>query len=276
MLRPPERYSTIQAAVNAARSGDLVLIAPGEYREQVEVPASRPRIVIRDADRNRVVLDGGDRLGDGMSVHADGVAVENLTVRRYLVNGVVWSLEGASYGSGERDLQGWRGSYVTAYDNGLYGVYASGHPDSGVYAGPCSPCRALVHDSTAERNHVGDEATSASGDVAVAGNIWRRNRVGVQIISLRKVRGAPQAGSRARGTCFVGNRPRRTAPDDLEASTVCEDSTPIAAIRLRLPASPPQVDYRTVPAPPPQVSMPAARTAPPAPAVGLPEREGAG
>jgi Right handed beta helix region len=219
ILRVPEKYRTIQAAVDAADPGDLVLIRPGVYHEDVTVSDERERIVIRGLDRNRVVLDGRDRLGDGIAVHADGVAVENLTVRRYLVNGVVWSPAGAS--GGGRPLQGWRGSYITAYNNGLYGVYAfgaqhgrfdhvyaSGHPDSGVYVGACNPCHALVRDSAAERNHVGYEATNASGDMKVLGSVWRRNRVGVQINSLRKERGFPQRGSVLRGNRIVENQER--------------------------------------------------------------------
>ena len=123
ILRVPGSYATIQAAVNAARPGDLVLIRPGVYHENVTVGDGHERIVIRGLDRNRVVLDGRDRLGDGIAVHADGVAVENLTVRRYVVNGVVWSPAGES--GGGRPVQGWRGSYITAYDNGLYGFTPS-------------------------------------------------------------------------------------------------------------------------------------------------------
>ena len=113
MLRVPGTYATIQAAVDAAHPGDLVLIAPGVYHENVKVADMHGRIVLRGLDRNRVVLDGGNRLSDGIAIHADGVAVENLTVRRYLVNGVVWSPSG-EYGGRQR-LQGWRGSYLTAW-----------------------------------------------------------------------------------------------------------------------------------------------------------------
>ena len=206
VLRVPSSYATIQAAVDASRPGDLVLIAPGVYHEAVEVGDEHPDVVIRGADRNRVILDGRHRLADGIKVSAGGVAVENLTVRNYAVNGVVWYTEG-SYAAAGRYTQGWRGSYLTAYDNGLYGVYAfgvqhgrfdhvyaSGHPDSGIYVGRCKPCHALVTDSVTERNHVGLEFTNAGGDVVVRGNLARRNRVGVQVNSLTKERSAPQVG----------------------------------------------------------------------------------
>jgi parallel beta-helix repeat protein len=206
VLHVPERYPTIQAAVDASRPGDLVLIEPGTYHEAVTVSDEHPRIVIRGTDRNAVILDGRFELPDGIKVETGGVAVENLTVRHYLVNGVVWATN-AAYEAESRYLQGWRGSYLTAYDNGLYGVYAfgaqhgrfdhvyaSGHPDSGVYVGRCKPCHALVTDSVAERNHVGLEFTNASGDTLVRDSVARRNRVGIQVNGLDKERDAPQEG----------------------------------------------------------------------------------
>jgi parallel beta-helix repeat protein len=206
VLRVPSSYPTIQRAVDASRPGDLVLIAPGTYHEAVVVGEEHPDVVIRGADRNRVILDGRDELSDGIRISAAGVAVENLTVRRYAVNGVVWFTDGA-YAADGRYTQGWRGSYLTAYDNGLYGVYAfgvqhgrfdhvyaSGHPDSGIYVGRCKPCDALVTDSVTELNHVGLEFTNAGGGVVVRDNVTRRNRVGIQVNSLTKERAAPQVG----------------------------------------------------------------------------------
>jgi hypothetical protein len=206
VLRVPSSYRTIQAAVDASRPGDLVLIAPGTYQEAVAVTDEHPGIVIRGIDRNRVILDGRDELADGIRIQADGVAVENLTVRSYLVNGVVWLTDGAYAEQGDY-VQGWRGSYLTTYNNGLYGVYAfgvqhgrfdhvyaSGHPDSGIYLGRCKPCHALVADSETELNHVGLEFTNAGGGVVVRDNVTRRNRVGIQVNSLTKERDAPQTG----------------------------------------------------------------------------------
>lgn len=217
-LAVPEEFETIQAAVDASRPGDLILIAPGTYEESVVVDDQHPNIVIRGKDRNKVVLDGDNRLVDGIKVTAPGVAVENLTVHSYMVNGVVWSSEG-SYADEGRQLEGWRGSYLTVYNNGLYGVYAfgashgrfdhiyaSGHPDSGIYIGRCKPCNALVTDSTVERNHVGIELTNASGNVVVRGNLARRNRVGIQVNSLVKERGAPQVETTIEGNDVAFNQ----------------------------------------------------------------------
>jgi pectin methylesterase-like acyl-CoA thioesterase len=106
--RVPEDHRTIQAAVAAARPGDLILIGPGVYREEVKVAV--PSLVIRGRDRDRVVIDGEFRRPNGISVTADGVAVENLTVRNARINGLFWT-----------GVRGYRASYVTAYNNKDYG-----------------------------------------------------------------------------------------------------------------------------------------------------------
>jgi plastocyanin len=106
--RVPEDHRTIQAAVDAARPGDLVLVGPGVYREEVKVTI--PSLVIRGRDRNQVVVDGEFRRPNAISITADGVAVENLTVRNALVNGLFWT-----------GVRGYRASFVTAYNNKDYG-----------------------------------------------------------------------------------------------------------------------------------------------------------
>jgi len=56
-IRVPEDHETIQAGVDAASSGDLVLVAADTYDEEVVV--STPGVTIRGRDRNGTVLDGG-------------------------------------------------------------------------------------------------------------------------------------------------------------------------------------------------------------------------
>ena len=189
----PREYPTIQAAVDAAHPGDLVRVAPGTYREQVVVPPSKKDLVLRGADRNRVVLDGQKgRRYEGIVVHADGVAVENLTVRGFGSDGVLF----APAADTDKPLKGWRVSYVTATNNGLHGidaldarggtidhVWASGHAESGLRVGRCNPCNLLVTDSVAERGMVGFEGVNASGNIVVANSMFRDNRIGVMLVS---------------------------------------------------------------------------------------------
>jgi hypothetical protein len=118
------QYSTIQAAVNAAKRGDWILIGPGDYHETADStgpqgePAAgdmgglyinKPHLHIRGMDRNGVVVDGtnpgsprcssnpadqnfgsagsnGKRIGrNGILVwKADEVSIDNLTVCNFL------------------------------------------------------------------------------------------------------------------------------------------------------------------------------------------------
>jgi plastocyanin len=177
--RVPEDHETIQEAVEAARPGDLVLIGPGVYREEVKVAV--PSLIIRGRDRNRVVVDGEFLRPNGISVTADEVAVENLTVRNALINGLFWT-----------GVRGYRASYVTAYNNKDYGIYAfdsadglfehsyaSGSPDSGFYIGQCHPCDAVIDQVVAERNGLGYSGTNAGGNLQIVRSTWRANWAGI-------------------------------------------------------------------------------------------------
>ncbi|MDT4987560.1 MAG: hypothetical protein QOI74_1654 [Micromonosporaceae bacterium] len=221
-IRVPEDAPGIQEAVDSARPGDLVLVGPGTYRESVRI--STPRIVLRGTDRNRVIVDGEYRRYNGVTVSAAGVAVENLTVRAHRLNGVLFTgitderlqdrIGGGADGYDRLDpaafpaLRGFRVSYVTSYDNALYGIYAfdardgliehtytSGQADSGLYVGQCRPCNTLVVHNVAESNAVGYEQTNASGSLVVAGNRFTRNRVGLTSNSDDLEALAPQRGS---------------------------------------------------------------------------------
>ena len=69
----PGRYRSIQAAVNAARRGDWILVAPGDYHENADetgpfgnpaagamggVFISKSGITLRGMNRRTVIVDG--------------------------------------------------------------------------------------------------------------------------------------------------------------------------------------------------------------------------
>ncbi len=192
-VRVPQDVATIQEAVDRAEPGGLVLIAPGVYREAVVV--TTPYLTIRGMDRDETILEGGFELANGIHViDADGVAVENLTARHFLVNGFFWS-----------DVLGYRGSYLTAHSNGDYGIYAfgsrwgqfdhsyaSGSPDAGFYIGKCKPCDAVITDVLAEHNALGYSGTNASGNLAIVNSEWRENLGGIVPNTLDSEAFAPQ------------------------------------------------------------------------------------
>ena len=59
-LRVPEDYSTIQGAIDAAEDGDLILVAPGTYRENLAVTNKAITIAGRGNPKD-VVLHGGNQ-----------------------------------------------------------------------------------------------------------------------------------------------------------------------------------------------------------------------
>ena len=197
----PEEVATIQGAVDAAAPGDLVLIAPGIYHEAVNVTTDK--LTIRGLDRNTVVLDGEFKLDNGVRVlGAKGVAVENMTAMNYTANGFFFT-----------KAEGYRGSYLTAYRTGDYGVYAfdsvkgqiehiyaAGSPDAGVYIGGCYPCDAVIDDVISEHNGLGYSGTNSGGNLLIINSTFRNNRAGI----------VPNSGSYEpcypeRETTIVGN-----------------------------------------------------------------------
>ncbi len=211
-IEVPMDAPTIQEAVDEAEPGGMVLISPGVYPEAVTV--TTPFVTIRGTDRNTVILDGGFEFANGIHViEADGVSIENLTARNYRVNGFYWT-----------SVLGYRASYVTAYNNGDYGVYAldsqygvfehsyaSGSPDSGFYVGHCNPCNAVVDDVLAENNAIGFSGTNAGGNLAIVNSEWRNNLAGIVPNTLDPGEGAPQQDMLIAGN-YVHDNNSTTAP----------------------------------------------------------------
>ncbi|HEX6300617.1 MAG TPA: PLDc N-terminal domain-containing protein [Acidimicrobiia bacterium] len=176
----PAEYPTIQAAVDATEPGDLVLIDRGVYREAVDVRT--PGVTIRGVDRNDVIIDGEFERANGIqALFTDGVVVENLSTINHTLNGVFWS-----------GVRGYRGSYITAVNNGDYGIYAfdsgdglfehsyaSGSPDASYYIGQCNPCDAVITHSIGEYSGLGYSGTNASNDVYIVNNEFRYNGAGL-------------------------------------------------------------------------------------------------
>ncbi len=211
-IRVPADAKTVQAGVDRARKGDLVLVSPGVYRESVKITTDG--IVLRGLDRNRTILDGEFTRDNGVFVvGADGVAVENLTARNFTENGFFWN-----------GVLGYRGSYLTAYRNGDYGVYAydsqygqfdhsyaSGSPDSGFYIGQCNPCHAVITDVVSQYNLLGYSGSNSSGDLFLVNSEWSHNRTGIVPNSFGAEELSPQGQATLAGNVVSDNGdPRAT------------------------------------------------------------------
>jgi hypothetical protein len=149
----PGQFSSIQAAVNAAHIGDVVLVGPGDYKTDpsaITAPAGHPEfpagvlittpgLRLRGMNRNTVVVDGtkpgspqcantasaqnfgpAGSNGDGpmgangiMVYKADNVSVENLTACNFLG------------GSGEAGNEIWFNGGANSGQVGGHGLYAA-------------------------------------------------------------------------------------------------------------------------------------------------------
>ena len=211
--RVPAQYPSIQKAVDAARPGDYVLISPGVYKETIKV--TKPDLTIRGLDRNKVIIDGEFTRAMGIIVqNAQNVVVENLTVRYATVNNIYWT------GS-----DGYRGSYLTSYNSGDYGIYAfasvngifedswaSGSLDSGFYIGQCTNCKAVIRRVKSTLSGLGYSGTNAGGDLVIQDSEWWDNYGGgITPNTLDSEENPPQRGLLITGNYVHGNQ-NRDAP----------------------------------------------------------------
>ncbi len=203
---PP--FRSLQAAVDHATNGDWILIWPGTYKESVTVDSGHgltDGLHIRGMQRNGVVFDGTTT--GGSAVHVSGVSntwVENMTGEHYKSGS-----SNAFYWTG---VDGYWGSYLTAYDNGNYGVYAydstssgktpsafaydygSWNADSGIYVGGCRDCNAVVIHSKSEHNALGYSGTNAGGELYLLDSEWDHNATGILPNTLHSEPDPPQSG----------------------------------------------------------------------------------
>jgi hypothetical protein len=215
----PRDVPTIQRAVDRAKPGAMVLVAPGVYHEAVTV--THPNIVIRGESRAATIVDC-DFSDDGAKAHAfhvtaNGVAIENLTARNCHNNGFYWT-----------DVKGYRGSYLTAIRNGDYGIYAfnstygqfdhdyaSGSPDAGFYIGQCFPCHAVISDVESEWNGLGYSGTNAGGSLVIMRSSFHDNRAGIVPNSGTEEKLFPQRDLTIVGNTVYSNNNARTAAIDI-------------------------------------------------------------
>jgi hypothetical protein len=69
----PEQYATIQAAVNAARPGDIVRVAAGTYAEHIVIRSKR--FSLRGAGKGLTILHGAIRIDNSISISVEGFTI---------------------------------------------------------------------------------------------------------------------------------------------------------------------------------------------------------
>ena len=231
VVRVPADAATLTEAADRVAPGGMILIAPGTYDEQLLIDT--PDVTVRGEDRNDTVIDGGGIRPYGVVAIADGVRVENLTVTGATFYGVLFTglhdesgpsahtADGYEQWDPEQfpPLQRFLVDHVTAYNNGLYGIYAfnaqhgvirdsyaSGSADSGFYVGQCRDCDILVTGNVAERSAVGFENANASDSLVIAGNRFSGNRIGMTLLSSYQEAFLPQQGNVVVGNLVSDNQ----------------------------------------------------------------------
>ena len=201
-------YTSLQLAVDNARNGDWILVWPGKYNQSTLVAPGHgltSGLHIRGMNRNGVVFDG--KKTGGSAVHVQGVNntwVENMTGQNYqtgAANAFYWTA-----------VDGYWGNYLTAYNNGDYGIYAydstssgktpatfafdygSWNADSGIYIGGCRDCNAVITNSQAEHNPIGYSGTNAGGELYLINSEWDHNASGIVPNTLTSEPDPPQDG----------------------------------------------------------------------------------
>ncbi len=204
---------SIQKAVDGAKSGDTVLVAPGTYRESVQV--STPGLTLRGTGRDTVISPSTEKAaantcaagGNGVCVTGTkdktvkGVTVADLTVTGFTRAGL-----SAAYTDGLTVRN------VTAVKNGVWGIaqersvhsnvrhnIARDNGDAGIF---------LANAITAEEGAADTEGT------VVAHNSVEGNRIGVTV---RRLRNLAVAANHISGNCagvfVVGDENKPKAGD---------------------------------------------------------------
>lgn len=115
-LRVPEDHKTIQAAIDAAQTGDTILVAAGRYSERISL---RPGVIVRSSGDDTkgkgglkraeaTVIDGSGKIGDKPGVvMAEGSTLDGFTITNVGVyDEALWKKHFDSHGEELADDEG--------------------------------------------------------------------------------------------------------------------------------------------------------------------------
>jgi hypothetical protein len=131
VLRVPQDYATLQAAVDAARAGDTVLVKPGTYFETVRLKSG---IRLLGTGAAVTVLDGGGK---------PGKLVDFSGATDVVVAGFTFQNVGTGNTCDDKDVMSCAGTWYSA------ALYADGHTDQGQ-----APASALVVHNVFRNNSI--------------------------------------------------------------------------------------------------------------------------
>jgi len=194
---------SIQATVDMARRGDMVVVPAGTYAEEVVITTPGIHLtgnesqvfVAGPADPATFrVIDGGGELATGITVLADNVEVSSLRVTGFTQDGI--RIEGVS---------GFTVHHIASYNHGRYGFATIGATNGEIYnttsssaglAGhaltACGPCGINLRLSQGINNAVGLLVENASG-IEISETNWSFNGTGA-IFANRAEADGPEQG----------------------------------------------------------------------------------
>ncbi|MGW4026203.1 right-handed parallel beta-helix repeat-containing protein [Streptomyces sp. NPDC005009] len=204
---------SIQKAVDAAKPGDTVLLAPGTYRQSVDI--KKPDVTLRGHGAGRTVLVPAEeagksacaKAGNGICVTGtDKSPVENVTVRSLTLRGYA---ENGLWATGTDGLEV---KYVLAEKNGQWGI-----------AEERSVHSVLSHNLVRKNGDAGvfvantvdtEEGARDAEKTVISHNRMADNRVGVTV---RRLRNLTVDHNEATGNCaavfVVGDESKPRAGD---------------------------------------------------------------
>jgi len=198
---------SIQAAVDAAESGQAIIIEPGTYNEAIVVNKADIELIGSSCyGDDKVIIQNPGGADNGITVNdaGDGFTLRNVTVQNFKENGVLLS-----------HVDNFLLSHVTAINDGAYGLFpvfckngvieycsATGADDTGIYVGQSE--NVAMQYNVAYGNVNGLEVENSS-NVVVFKNHSYDNTAGLLVILLPGLTIKTTSGVLITGNNFENN-----------------------------------------------------------------------
>ena len=198
-IRVPQDHKTIQAAIDVAKPGDTVLVAPGKYRERIKL---KPGVIVRsDGDDAKgtdglkrseaTVIDGGGNEGKTPGVvMSEGSTLDGFTITNVGVyDDALWKKHFDSHGEELGDEEGSVQAEGTIPAISIQGVsctvtrcvvHHNGDVGIGILGKDKTKTAPLVCENVVVRNMGGGIGVAEGAEPIIRGNICKENlRAGI-------------------------------------------------------------------------------------------------
>ena len=157
IIKVPEDYPTVQAAVNAAATGDTILIAPGVYYESVII--NNKALTILGEKGSGTEFHGG---GSGTAITITGSGASGTNVAQVTITNYAQGI------SVDNSAQ------CRIFDNIMYSM-----TDSGIAVKGSNAANTLVYNNIFQNNYIAVNLTQSSTSNTIYGNTISYNNIGL-------------------------------------------------------------------------------------------------